>query len=123
MTSPSSSDRYLVLVEFAYKHLDFQMAELESVLEMNGITLGSDECQIVPLPVPEQSPPKSPRSFVILSFPAKDAERLSSKNNEGIDKWDHTTKIQKTSGIGEMLTRCTLVRSIVELWHFVHTHP
>ena len=48
--SVNLGDRYLVLVEFVYKHMGFQIAELESVLEMHGIVLGGPDCQILPLP-------------------------------------------------------------------------
>ena len=35
-------DGYLVLVEFAHKHLDFLLPELVSVLEMSGILVESN---------------------------------------------------------------------------------
>jgi tRNA (guanine10-N2)-methyltransferase len=111
----STLDRYLVMIEFAYKHLDFQVAELESILDMNGIQLGGPDCSILPLPgeVKYVNPVKR-RPFMILSFPSKDVDRLSTNNNN-IDKWD-CTRIQNNSGIAEILSRCTLVKSVVELW-------
>ena len=45
----TTSLSYHLLVEFAYQHVDFQMAELASVLRMNGIVLASPQCRIVPL--------------------------------------------------------------------------
>jgi tRNA (guanine10-N2)-methyltransferase len=85
---------YLVLVEFAYKHLDFQMAELSSILEIHGIRLGTKACQVVPLPLPrnyheikktqmrrqekEDQKQLSPRrNFFILAFPSTEAHRWS----------------------------------------------
>jgi tRNA (guanine10-N2)-methyltransferase len=118
MSSPLKipHERYLVLVEFAYKHLDFQMAELESVLDMYGIVLNGPDCQMLPLPnMTNEESPHRKRTFVILSFSSKDAVRLST--NDSVKKWDcTTTKNSTTLGIADMLFRCTLVRSIVELW-------
>lgn len=101
-------DRYNVLVEFAVKHLDFQRAELESVLDMFGIVLGSNDCRIVPLPTaaPSSSGQATPnnRPFYILSFPwgAKGPRYHLEDDPEG--------------NIATVLSRCTLVRSVVELW-------
>jgi tRNA (guanine10-N2)-methyltransferase len=66
--SPSSStsslllddNRYHVLVEFAYKHLGFQMAELQAVLAMHGIHVDDDDshddchCRLVVTPLYNQ---------------------------------------------------------------------
>lgn len=43
-------DRYNLLVEWAHKHLDFQRSELESVLDMYGISLDSPGCVALNLP-------------------------------------------------------------------------
>jgi tRNA (guanine10-N2)-methyltransferase len=117
-------ERYLVLVEFAFKHMDFQMAELESVLDMYGIQLGGPQCQIVPLPhassVPDQQPGSKSyqheRPFVILSFPYQDAARLST-NEKWVEKWGtSSSRVRPSSGVGEIIRRCALVRSVIELW-------
>lgn len=129
--------RYLVLVEFAYKHMDFQMAELEAVLDMYGIQLGGPACRIVPLPnsLPAAASAHTTREaqtnydhqrggyqherpFVILSFPIKDAARLSA-NNENVEKWGtNSSRVDPTSGVGQILRRCALVRSVIELWGY-----
>ena len=118
---PSSDDRYLVLVEFAHKHLGFQLAELESVLDMYGIQIGGRDCQVVPLPQNKSSQDEDSviqkRSFIILSFPMQYANSLA-RRDESTGKWDCSSRVRKTCGIGEMLTRCTLVRSTVELWGY-----
>lgn len=114
----NENERYLILIEFAYIHLDFQIAELQSVLDMYDISLGSTECQLYPLPDDDIRIPSkkagNQRPYLILSFPSKDAERLSA--NPHIGKWDFATKVDKNSGIAESLSRCTLVKSIIELW-------
>jgi len=115
-------DRYHILVEFAYKHLDFHLAELESVLDMNGIRLGSPDCEIVPLPNQDNDYPSrveqiatsvaaknqgiARRPFLILSFP-NGSKFTPRKDNEQKEDCD----------IGSLiLARCTLVRSVMELW-------
>eukprot|EP00934_Nitzschia_sp_Nitz4_P005528 Nitzschia sp. Nitz4//scaffold74_size92883//19417//21099//NITZ4_004816-RA/size92883-processed-gene-0.3-mRNA-1//1//CDS//3329557574//5518//frame0 len=134
MASQSSSeqDRYTVLVEFVYKHVDFHMAELQSVLDMYDISLGSPECQIIPLPnadiASESSDPitvenyKHERPFVVLSFPRSfvDLEHLSTDIHSSKWKAELKTSAKKMTPaeIGEMLNRCTLVRSVVELWGY-----
>ena len=116
-------DRYLVLVEFAYKHMDFQMAELESILDMYGIQLGGPDCRVLPLPNSSSHNSvkdyRHERPFVILSFPGKDAARLST-NEVMAKKWDTTnsSRARTTAGIGEILNRCALVRSVIELWGY-----
>ena len=155
-TETNEDHRYLVLVEFAYRHVDFHMAELESILDIFGIRLDGPDCKCHPLPNQTQSvaapsssssssssssvgkeynqdqhnnnknkhqnnnkdnPTQSTgtRPFVILSFPAKDAERLGGIRKQQVEKWD-STNVSKTTGIAEMLSRCTLVKSVMELW-------
>jgi tRNA (guanine10-N2)-methyltransferase len=113
------------LIEFAYKHVDFQRAELESVLESNGIVLrrragaaggarpGSSKaaswCRVVPLPGPPpsggasspatSSPHALPRPFVVLDVGGTD------------DDTDVATRIGR-----RLVEQCTLVRSVMELW-------
>jgi tRNA (guanine10-N2)-methyltransferase len=140
---------YRVLVEFVYKHLDFQMAELESILDMYGIQIGSPNCTIRPLPVTparakdedgldtRYGPLQSRRAFCLLEFPIDHAERLSarcpaealaaksSNGSKSPPEFDPTVNVipNKLStgagpGIAEMLSKCTLVKSIVELWAY-----
>lgn len=170
-----SSGCYRVLIEFAVRHLDFQLAELESVLDMHGIALvrthgkaakegiphnnGCHEyphvCHLVPLPNEDErqngeqldSPPvteeqavknkanrqSSRRPFVILSLPfdspfvptsAKtkilDCPEKSepSTTGNGIIGQQHQHHLyeQKEDIASIILSRCTLVRSVLELW-------
>jgi tRNA (guanine10-N2)-methyltransferase len=123
-SSKGDHDRYLILIEFAYKHLDFHLAELESVLDMHGIQLGSPQCEIVPLPnqdagaspvstreeqiaatIGSKNQGVSRRPFLILSFPG-DSKFNPKDSNETVD-----------SDIGSILLgRCTLVRCVMEIW-------
>jgi tRNA (guanine10-N2)-methyltransferase len=115
IVSTLPSDRYNLLIEFAVKHLDFQRAELTSVLDLYGITLGSLDCQILSLP--NQGMEKSyvsngktrhcTRPFIMLSF---------TKDLQG--SRFHLSEEQKgtKTGIATILARCTLIRSVVELW-------
>lgn len=116
--------RYHVLIEFAYKHLDFHIAELESVLDMHGISLGDEECRIVALPnaqntslttrhgktvrvhhvvEPGSEAVTSRRPFLILSLPFA-------------SKWIPHNDETGTSIASIVLARCTLVRNVMELW-------
>jgi tRNA (guanine10-N2)-methyltransferase len=131
------TDRYLVLVEFVYRHLSFQMAELESILETYGIQLGSEGCKIVPLPVPmggETKIKSKNRAFVILSFPINEGPQWSGllqshDEQRKNSKFDPRISIQRGSdddvgpspkslSIADVLYKCTLVKSVVELWGF-----
>ena len=49
MINSLDHNRYNVLIEFVHRHLDFQRAELESVLSIHGIVIGRD-CFEVQLP-------------------------------------------------------------------------
>lgn len=99
-------ERYNLLVEFAVKHMDFQQAELESVLDMYDIRLNSPECRVVPLP---NSSEDRRRSFLILSFPYK----ISGKRYHIGEKKTADCR-QPIATI--LMSRCTLVRSVMELW-------
>lgn len=109
--------RYYILIEFAYKHLDFQLAELESVLSMIDLELGSDACRIEVLPNEERfqrekdkqakeasdklkALGESRRPFVVISLPDDKGEHIA----------DH------------LLAKCTLVRSVMELWGMGGSH-
>lgn len=81
--------RYVVLVEFAHRHADFQLAELDSVLDMHGIRRGTTDCEQMALP----GSSIYHRPFCLLSF----------------------SKEHKTIG-SIILDRCTLVRSVIEIW-------
>jgi hypothetical protein len=111
---------YRFLVEFAYRHLDFQMAELESVLRMNGVILGSDDFQIKVLPnhdvflqsqedfsragTVKQLSGDVRRPFVLLSVPGDGpfVQRHPEDPGEAL--------------AAMILSRCALVRSVLELW-------
>ncbi|KAG7340158.1 RNA methylase family UPF0020 protein [Nitzschia inconspicua] len=142
----ASSDKttpYLVLVEFAYKHLDFHLAELSSILEIHGIRLGSEQCQVVPLPLPKnydevkkrrnQQPDHQPcRSYVILSFPPKEASSWAGETAEtnvqgGCHQFDPRIAVRPSdklnaspyvNSIAEILYKSVLVKSVIELWGY-----
>jgi len=122
---------YLLLVEFAHKHLDFQLPELISILDMNGIgvdTISTKDdtkslpqhqqhktsCRILPLPNEERykSEIKAAhrRAFVILEFSTQ---------------WYNTTQQRQETGISNdsrniatLLSRCVLVKRVIELWGY-----
>ena len=115
MNNSFPKDRYNLLVEFAHKHLDFQRAELESVLDMYNVTLDGPDCKIVPLPNQTlDSKLDNPRPFCILSFPMN-------AQNKRYHLQDDTSKSSSqpntaSENIATILAKCTLVRSVVELW-------
>jgi tRNA (guanine10-N2)-methyltransferase len=103
-------NRYNLLVEFAHKHLDFHRAELESVLDMYGITLDGPNCTILPLPNTAATTTETEtRPFWMLSFPM---------NSRGLQYhlYDTNESLDGSVHIATVLARCTLVRSVVELW-------
>eukprot|EP00531_Pseudo-nitzschia_arenysensis_P017940 CAMPEP_0116152884 /NCGR_PEP_ID=MMETSP0329-20121206/20922_1 /TAXON_ID=697910 /ORGANISM="Pseudo-nitzschia arenysensis, Strain B593" /LENGTH=612 /DNA_ID=CAMNT_0003649701 /DNA_START=181 /DNA_END=2019 /DNA_ORIENTATION=- len=126
----SNHERYLVLVEFVYRHLNFQMAELKSILETHGILLGSKDCLIVPLPTPtinenEHTISQKNRAYTILSFPLEHAPKWSGlmqthEEQRKNSKFDPTIEHQSNdrASIADLLYKCTLVKSVVELWSF-----
>jgi tRNA (guanine10-N2)-methyltransferase len=124
-------DRYNVLVEFAHKHLDFQLAELESVLDLYGILLHQDQgCLVIPLPATDATHSSSgngkrkeeidvPRSFAILSFPSSSSDWLQLFTPCHGDNVDNKTSISTPGSrpnLVQILHRCTLIRSAMELW-------
>jgi tRNA (guanine10-N2)-methyltransferase len=102
------ASRCHVLIEFAYKHLDFQMAEVESVLEMNGLARSVDY-SILPLSNNKQpNINNNKRPFCILSLPTNSSTRFNK-----------TSAVESVSFM--LLSRCTLVRSVMELWGYADT--
>ena len=124
------NEEYLYLIEFLHKHLDFQLAELISVLDMHGIgvvdtTAASTTknpptksqqnhkttCRILPLPNTESYSKETKvafrRAFVILSFSSE---------------WYHHHQNQQQANssidhhIPTILSRCVLVKRVIELW-------
>jgi tRNA (guanine10-N2)-methyltransferase len=123
----NNNDRYLVLVEFVYRHLNFQMAELESILETHGIQLGSEGCKIHPLPIPrgqESRIQSKNRAYVILSFPMEEAPKWSGltqsheeqRKNSRFDPRITLAGSPQGLSIADVLYKCTLVKCVVELW-------
>ncbi|VEU44432.1 unnamed protein product [Pseudo-nitzschia multistriata] len=130
-----TGERYLVLVEFVYRHLNFQMAELESILETFDIALGSEKCRLHPLPIPLEEGSleieAKNRAFVILSFPIADAQKWSGlalqtpeeqrKNirfEPRIEIGASSSSAASKLSIADILYKCTLVKSVVELWGY-----
>ncbi|KAL7473538.1 hypothetical protein ACHAXS_014017 [Conticribra weissflogii] len=139
MSNANSSESYLLLVEFVHKHLDFHDAELQSILDMHGIVVGTD-CHFLPLPnsdtdttadgdrgsfqnhstTSKSKSNSNKRPFRILSFAWKsigskyavcdedpDSDAASPTRNGGSND---------TVNLITALARCTLVRSVMELW-------
>jgi tRNA (guanine10-N2)-methyltransferase len=115
------NNRYYVLVEFAVRHLDFQFAELHSVLNMYGIS-----CRWERLPSDDKYPSHqsifltsgsrlcSTRPFVLLSLEEHSPwVPQQGRHPEGND--DACTS-RKSDISTIILSRCTLVRSVLELW-------
>jgi len=106
--SLGAHQEYTLLIEFVHKHLDFHNAELLSILEMNGI-----KPHFRPLPVDannQHSASKLRRPFQILSF------SLSSIGRQFSVSGDDVNNNKKTINLVSALARCTLIRSVVELW-------
>lgn len=121
-------NRYHLLVEFAHKHLDFQIAELASVLDMHGITLGGDDCRMEALPyyghtivettgtTANTTHDSRLRPFLLLSLPF-DSPWIPEEDRTAGATGTTTTTTTTTTSIAEMLsTRCTMVRNVMELW-------
>lgn len=117
------TDRYHILVEFAHKHLDFQMEELESVLDMHGITLDSHDCRIESVPSQDEATAHrhrklsttSRRPFLRLSLPL-DSKWLPPINENPIDPDEVTPTAQPKHIASIIRSRCRLVRNVMELW-------
>ncbi|KAL7445055.1 hypothetical protein ACHAXM_009746 [Skeletonema potamos] len=104
----TNGGEYLLLIEFVHRHLGFHDAELESILEMSGIKVGVD-CHFKPLPNDEANS-QFVRPFRILTFPWS---AIGSKFSVSTDE-EETGK--KKIDLVSSLARCTLIRSVVELW-------
>mmetsp|Transcript_13127 Transcript_13127/g.20338 ORF Transcript_13127/g.20338 Transcript_13127/m.20338 type:complete len:558 (-) Transcript_13127:827-2500(-) len=105
----TDGEEYLLLIEFVHRHLGFHDAELESILEMSGIKLGVD-CHYKALPNTDTDS-KFVRPFQILSFPwasigSKFSIYTDAEGKLGTKKIDLVTS----------LARCTLIRSVIEIW-------
>ena len=113
-----SHNNYNVLIEFAHVHLDFQRPELESVLSLHNIVIGRD-CMEVPLPK-QIKDVLAHRPFLILSFDYEYAKKKFNLEDEGevlsndISRYSTIQKDRPT--IASVLSRCTLIRSAIELW-------
>lgn len=112
MNIDATQAEYVLLVEFVHKHINFIDAELHSVLEMHGITVGQD-CHLRPLPIADESKPyELMRPFMLLSFSWDSiARRQFSVGDE-----DNDGKKDGSINLVSALARCTLIRSVVELW-------
>jgi tRNA (guanine10-N2)-methyltransferase len=115
MAKQTTNDTYLLLIEFVHKHIDFHDAELNAIIEMNDIKVGAD-CQFLPIPNSAadstRSVPQSKRPFRIISF---SWDSIGSKFAV-CDEEDNSNS--KVINLVTSLARCTLVRSVVELWGY-----
>ena len=110
----SNDDSYPLLIEFVHKHIDFHDAELNAILEMHDIQIGKD-CKFLPLPM-DDCVAMSKRPFRILSFPwgviGSKFSVCDDDNERG------RSDDAKVINLVTSLARCTLIRSVVELWGF-----
>lgn len=141
-TEYEQHNHYSMLVEFAHRHVDFHMAELESILSMNGLVVGRD-IFVHPLPacptndniemenekreISNASLPSNEsvdggvyqqdnkfRPFLILSLPYHAA--LERFDLEEVKDQQILEKDTRKPTIASILSRCTLIRSLTELW-------
>ena len=114
MSVNNTNQEYTLLVEFVHRHIDFHNAELLSILEMNNIKMGVD-CQNRPLPKASAQSSEYRRPFAILSFPWQSVGSkfsVSDENDQDVKKKEKENAINLVSA----LARCTLIRSVIELW-------
>lgn len=114
----NTEDEYNLLIEFVHKHLDFHDAELKSILDMHHIKLGVD-CHFKSLPIDQSNTTTASnttrRPFKLLSFSFSSIiDGQFSVCDGNIDVKE--TKKDKTINLVSSLSRCTLIRSVVELW-------
>jgi len=108
--SLSDNQEYILLIELVHRHLDFHDAELLSILEMNGI---KSECHFRSLPIDANNQSSGlRRPFKILSFSFSSIGRKFSISDDDENKKNR----EKTINLVSALARCTLIRSVVELW-------
>jgi tRNA (guanine10-N2)-methyltransferase len=116
--SKFSHDNYNILIEFAHAHLEFQRPELECVLSIHGIKIGRD-CVEISLPSPAEAVRNS-RPFLILSFDYEYTKKKFNLDDEGeilsSDISRYSTINKENPTIASVLSRCTLIRSVTELW-------
>lgn len=97
----SNGTKYVFLVEFAVRYDYFQYPELQSVFEMFEI----EDIQQIPLPQPDLT---FHRPFLMFALP------LTSK---WVPKFVREGNDEHSGDIGSLiLDRCTLVRSVTEVW-------
>lgn len=111
----SQEYEYTLLIEFVHKHIDFHDAELHSILEMHNIKLGVD-CQFKELPIDASKQPyTSTRPFKLLTFSWESIidGQFSVNDNNNIDVKE---KKENCINLVSSLARCTLIRSVIELW-------
>jgi len=118
--------KYNVLIEFAHIHLDFQKCELESVLAMHGLLLNQDYTEI-PLPSPnyDDNTTHPHRPFLIVSFSLNQRGKVCFPIDDTVednipeslmDRYSKQTPPELVPTLATILSRCTLVRSAIELW-------
>ena len=117
--APPPREQYLLLIEFVHKHIDFHDAELRAVLEMHEIKLGID-CDFIALPNDAAGSidrvSQSKRPFRLLSFPWCTIGSKFSVCDDDEEQEDCTKT--KTINLVTSLARCTLIRSVLELWGY-----
>lgn len=112
-STPSSDDgEYTLLIELVHRHVGFHDAELASVWRMHGI----QDFTFQELPMDTRhhsscSTGNNIRPFRIVTFPWTAIETdYSVEDNEISDKDKGKTNLITA------LSRCTLIRSVIELW-------
>lgn len=123
----STIDSYLLLIEFVHKHIDFHDAELLAVLEMHGIKVGID-CQFLSLPNDVNAAagladrvPQSKRPLRILSFSWRSiGSKFSVCDDDDTGEEENNAQLNSKEIINLVtsLARCTLIRSVIELWGY-----
>ena len=154
--------KYYVLVEFAVRHLDFQIAELVSVLNMHHIdvmnhndtdqaTKRDDDsaccCTLIPLPNDDQYPSHRHQTYSKSSTTTSPTDNDNGRNRQGhnfstgtrpfailsmdygspfvpldakinsLNSTEYQNNHDDRKDIASIiLSRCTLVRSVIELW-------
>ena len=106
--SPSPDQDYSLLIEFVHKHLDFHTPELNAILGMHGI----QDCRFRSLPMDaNHQSAETRRPFQLLTFPSTSIGSRFSVHDD-----DEGDESKKNISLVSALARCTLIRSVVELW-------